>query len=599
MAAAKKHPAARKDRGPDSAVIRRRRLVAVLVVAGTAAAGTAVALSGGRSAQVELAERYVAAWSRADYDGMHRLLTDDAQQRVSRARFAHLHREAAATATSTAIRPAGEAEEQDGDVRVPVTVATRLFGTLRADVALPVTDGDGPQVDWRRSLRFPGLADGEELSASLQLPERATLLTRDGGVLAEGPDRTPDPDLADVAAQTVGQLGPAPEDRRTELRARGVPDDARVGLSGLERALDVQLTGRPGGVLRAGDRTLATSVPRKAAAVRSTVDPRIERAAVTALAGRLGGVVALDPRSGEVLAFAGIAFSGLQPPGSTFKIITAVGGLEQGVTELSSRYPVQTAAVLEGVELQNANEESCGGSLTESFAESCNSVFGPMGAELGATELVEVAERFGFNRPAGIPGAATPTLPPADQIGDDLAVGSTAIGQGKVQATALTMARVASTIAMDGGMPELTLDRATARERPRAPLRKVTDAKTAQTVEKLMLAVVREGTGTLAKVPGVPVAGKTGTAELESTQQCDEPESTAAPGAPVPEVQEGCNEGPEDTTAWFAAYAPAAASKTRPPRVAVAVMLVRNGAGGDTAAPVAKQVLQAALKRGR
>ena len=123
----------------------------------------------------------------------------------------------------------------------------------------------------------------------------------------------------------------------------------------------------------------------------------------------------------------------------------------------SDSWPVQQAAVLEGVELENANGEFCGGSLRDSFAHSCNSVFAPIGAELGAEKLVAEAEKFGFNQKPSLAGAQMSTLPPASEIGDDLAVGSTAIGQGRVLATPLEFATVASTIAEHGMRPQPTL----------------------------------------------------------------------------------------------------------------------------------------------
>ena len=199
---------------------------------------------------------------------------------------------------------------------------------------------------------------------------------------------------------------------------------------------------------------------------------------------------------------------------------------------------------------------------------------------------MEVAERFGFNRtPPGVPGAAASTIPPAGEIGDDLAVGASAIGQGRVQATALQMASVAATIGLRGRRPVMTVD-GTAIGKP-ARTTRVTTPQIARTVEKLMLSVVRAGTGGAAAIPGVRVAGKTGTAELRSTQACE----------PDPENPRGCppeeQADPTDTDAWFASYAPAGNGA---PKVAVGVLLVASGAGGDTAAPAAKQVMLAALR---
>jgi penicillin-binding protein A len=420
-----------------------------------------------------------------------------------------------------------------------------------------------------------------------KMPARATLLARDRTVLAKGDDRS-SPSL--LAPQVVGQLGPIPPERREELAALGVPPDAEVGVSGLERIFDERLLGTPGGQLVAGARVLKRTSPRQAPAVRTTISLPVEQAAVTALGARLGGVVALQPRTGEVLAFAGIAFSGLQPPGSTFKMITTTGALEAGITKPQKAYPVQQKAVLEGVDLENANGEYCGGTLVLSFAKSCNSVFAPLGVQLGAKRLVATAERYGFNAPPDIAGAAESTIPPADQIGDDLAVGSSAIGQGRVQATALQMATVAAAIGLRGRRPHLSLDYDAAHGRE-ASTERATSAKVARTMERLMLAVVRGGTGTRAAIPGVLVAGKTGTAELRTTKKC----------VPDPEKPESCPpedqaNDPTDTDAWFAAYAPAGTGR---PHVAVGVLLVASGAGGDTAAPAARDVLLAGLKATR
>ena len=112
--------------------------------------------------------------------------------------------------------------------------------------------------------------------------------------------------------------------------------------------------------------------------------------------------------------------------------------------------------MLDGVQLHNAGGESCGGTLTEAFAQSCNSVFAPLGAKLGGARLVAMAERFGFNHAPGIPGAAESTIPPASQIQGELDTGSTAIGQGQVLASPLQMALVAATVADGGRRPQPT-----------------------------------------------------------------------------------------------------------------------------------------------
>ena len=383
---------------------------------------------------------------------MHAELSPADQRAIPLRRFTESYRAAATTATATAFRH-GEVGEADGDVvSVPMTVTTRIFGTLRAPVRLTFSgEDDDKRVAWAPNIVFPGLALDERLERSTQLPRRADILARDGTPLAQGQDRTSP--ITDVAASIVGELGEPPAERVAHLGELGYPADARVGTSGLERVFEERVAGRPGGELRAGTRMLARTLPRPATAVRSSIDPAVQRAADTAKGARLGGVAVVRPRTGEILALAGIAFSGLQPPGSTFKIVTLSGVLEHKLAGVNSKYPVETKAVIEGVDLENANGESCGGTLRQSFAHSCNSVFAPLGTRLGPERLVKTAEHFGFNTDPGIPGAATSTIPAASEIGDGLAVGSSAIGQGRVQATALQMAWVAATIAGRGRRP--------------------------------------------------------------------------------------------------------------------------------------------------
>src|SRR4029453_18722094 len=148
---------------------------------------------------------------------------------------------------------------------------------------------------------------------------------------------------------------------RREIYALGFPRDWPVGQTGLEEVFEQRLRGRPGGELIANDRVLARAKPKSAPTLRTTIDPRLQEAAVVGLAGRLGGVAALDARTAEIRALAGIAFSAPQPPGSTFKIITTTAALERNLVKPSTEFPVETHAIIDGVELENANGESCGG----------------------------------------------------------------------------------------------------------------------------------------------------------------------------------------------------------------------------------------------
>jgi cell division protein FtsI/penicillin-binding protein 2 len=376
-----------------------------------------------------------------------------------------------------------------------------------------------------------------------------------------------------VAGEIVGHLGPIPPDETASYAAAGYPTDAKVGRNGLERIFERQLAGKPGGTLLAGGRVLASTTPIPGTSVTTTIDPALETAAITAMAGRFAGITAMDPRTGQVLALAGIAFSDSQPPGSTMKIITATGALEAGIVRLSTVFPIATSSTIDGYTLQNANGEACGGTFLNAFAVSCNSVFAPLGVKLGGARLVNMAERFGFNQPPPFAGVADSVIPSAATIGSALSIGSSAIGQGQVLTTPLEMADAGATIAIGGRrpLPTLTLNAA-----PRFV--QVTSPTVAAEVQRMMIAVVRFGTGTAAQIPGVGVAGKTGTAELRDT-------AVPPGGTPLTPAQLL-----QATDAWFVGYAPVGA-----PRIVVGALFPNQGAGGMTAAPAVHDVLAAAL----
>ena len=252
--------------------------------------------------------------------------------------------------------------------------------------------------------------------------------------------------------------------------------------------------------------------------------------------------------------------------------MTTTAALEADKVKPSKQFPVETEAVIDGVPLENANGESCGGTFNESFAHSCNSVFAPLGVKVGAKRLVEMAERFGWNERPTIAGAQPSTIPAADEIESPLDLGSTrhrpGPGAGHAAADGL------------GGPDDRQRRRArgpdAAAPASRPGAQRVTSAGWPTRSTRLMVGVVGYGTGTAGAVPGVQVAGKTGTAEL------------GTPAAPTPSRADD----PSNTDAWFTAFAPRGK-----PRIAVAVLFVRNGAGGAVAAPAAQGVLWRALKR--
>ena len=169
--------------------------------------------------------------------------------------------------------------------------------------------------------------------------------------------------------------------------------------------------------------------------------------------------------------------------------MTATAALELGLARPETRFPVETRAVLEGVPLENANGELCGGTFANAFAHSCNSVFAPLGVRIGADRLVDAARRYGWGEPPTLAGARPSTLPEPQAIGGPLAVGATAIGQGKVLATPLALAVVAHTVATGGIRRVPTVTGGPGRAR------RVTTPAVAATLERMMVRVVQDGTG--------------------------------------------------------------------------------------------------------
>jgi penicillin-binding protein A len=576
------------NQSPTTADRRRRLVTRALPLALVALVAFVVGLTAGSpgSPEKDAAGRFADAWAAKNFKAMYAELNEASRARVSRKKFEAAYREAQETATVREIEAgsAGDAQSAGAGKVVPVamTIQTVAFGSVEEDLDVPYGHGG---IEWDESLVFPGLRPGEELAADVELAERAPILARDGTPLAEGPAEEREHPLGSAAIDVTGEVGEAPEEEWPDLARHGFSPETPVGISGLERAFNARLAGKPGGKLLAvaedgsSVRTLAQGKPQKGAPVKTTIDPALQEVAVSALAGRAGGVAVLDAKRGDVRALAGQAFSAPQPPGSTFKIVTTTAALEAGKVSLDDEFEITNGVNVGGRFLNNANGEYCGGTFRQAFAESCNAVFAPLGPAVGNDKLVETAEKYGFNSPPTLyaPQIVSEVEPEESsiptEIGEEIDLGVSAIGQGEVLATPLEMANVAQAVGNNGvRMPTSIV--ANKKLRPDAEPVRVMSPKVSGELTELMIGVVNEGTGTAADISEAQVAGKTGTAELG------------------PKPGEENSENPvQIKDAWFSAFAPAEKAK-----LAVGVLLIEaEAAGGEVAAPIAAEVLSAGL----
>jgi cell division protein FtsI/penicillin-binding protein 2 len=573
---------------PSEAEQRRRLLTRTLPLSIVALVAFVLGASAGApgSPEKDAASRFTEAWAKGEFAAMHGELNEASRRQVSVAELARAYREAAETATLRSLEPhsPGSSHDSDGETVVPVTIETTTvdFGEYEGEVDLPYVDGG---IAWDPSLVFPGLHRGEHLESEVELAPRAPILAADGTPLAEGEAEAREHPIGSAAIDVTGEVGAPEEEDLPKLARQGFSPETPVGISGLERAFNSRLAGRPGGTLLAAPdsgggtpRVLASGKPKPGAPVKTTIDPDLQVTAVNALGGRSGGVAVLDAANGDIRALAGQAFSAPQPPGSTFKMITTTAALQAGVVSLDDEFEVTNGATV-GRFIENANGEYCGGTFRQAFAESCNADFAPLGPKIGNDKMVETAERFGFNSPPTLyaPRIVREVEPEEStiptEIGEEADLGVTAIGQGEVLATPLEMATVAQTIGNDGvRMPTAIV--ADKKLRPNAKPVRVMSPKLAGELTELMIGVVNEGTGYAGAIPQAQVAGKTGTAEL----------------GPKP-GQENAEHPEQIKDAWFAAFAPADKAK-----LAIGVLLIEaEAAGGEVAAPIASEVLSAGL----
>ena len=382
-----------------------------------------------------------------------------------------------------------------------------------------------------------------------------------------------------------------------------------LGSTGIEKFRSSELNGQTDTGVQSILDQLQGRKPRGQKVVTS-LDPKAQRVAVQALGEHQGAVVALEPRSGAVTvmasspsynpnslksnaAYARLARDSSSPlinratqfgyaPGSTFKVVTATAAIDSGKFTPQSTVSGRNDIVISGVPLQNDENESLGQiTLTEALAKSVNTVWAQVGERVGRATMTRYMNRFGFDRKPKLDYPATEMSTSGSYEGNRLVsplspkvdLGRMSIGQDKLAVVPLQMAEVAAAVANSGRLmtPHLASrvvnseGQTVTRIKPSVQS-VVMKSSTAAQVRSMMEAVVNVGTGTSAQIPGVQVAGKTGTAETQI--------------------------GTAINNVWFIAFAPAAN-----PKVAIAVTLKAvPGQGAAFAAPIARQVMEQLLR---
>lgn len=471
----------------------------------------------------------------------------------------------------------------------------RLYLTLAGGFGLLVL-----MLGWWQVVAADSLKDRADNQQTLQaekLIDRGRILTADGTILAYSRARRVDGQRlfervypqGDLAAQVVGYTS------------------TNQGKAGIESSYNRYLAGSFGTEPLLQRLNLKE---KQGANVQLSIDSRVQKVAQEQLAGKTGAVVALNPTTGQIIAMASsptfdnqtvlddyksiLAQSGsplvnrstlgLYPPGSTFKVVTATSALESGSYDPSSMFPGGSSYETPGGDIRNfGNATYPPHTLSTALTNSINTTFAQIGDELGREQLGATMTAYGFGErpPLDLPEVAISArrgpggkVLPNDQRGEDTA--RIAIGQEQLTVTPLQMAMVAGTVANGGTLmaPRLMsriVDRAgsVVKRAESQEMGQVMSPQDADELTTMMEDVVREGTGTAAALSstGTTVAGKTGTAETADASK---------------------------NQAWFIGFAPAEA-----PEVAIAVVIEDTSlTGGTAAAPVAAQVMRAAISPG-
>ncbi|APU16769.1 MULTISPECIES: penicillin-binding transpeptidase domain-containing protein [Actinoalloteichus] len=327
----------------------------------------------------------------------------------------------------------------------------------------------------------------------------------------------------EFARALLGSAGPVTQEIMDDDPGRYRVGDI-VGLSGLQRTLDDRLRGTGGVavVIDGTERELFSSEPVPGETVTLTLDPAVQNAADRALAAepRASALVAVRISDGHVLAVAGgpdggsgdVALNGWVPPGSTFKMVSAMALLDGGDVTLDQPVDCPSTIEVDGHTVKNAFPEALGEvPFRENFARSCNTAFVALAPNLGSDGLTDAAAKLGIGGDWDIGvGVSTGSVPPADGAS---AQAASAFGQGQTTVSPMTMAAATAGVAAgQWKQPRLVVEP----EQAETPVetREPLDTDSVDALHTMMREVVTDGTATrLAEVPGDPVHGKTGTAE--------------------------------------------------------------------------------------
>lgn len=474
-----------------------------------------------------------------------------------------------------------------------VALANRLTRTVFLFTALfAVLIGNITYIQVIKASEYQDMPSNNHTINKARFIKRGSIITADGLTLAESVQQA-DGTYArsypngNLAAHVVGYYS------------------QQYGTMGIENTQNDTLTGSKDYSSWQNALNSLAGISEPGNSVQLTIDSRIQRAAEQALAGRVGAIVALDPRSGAVLAWASAptfdntniqaaieaanasggadtsmydrATLALYTPGSTFKVLTLASALENGLATLDTIYDSPGRMEIGGADVVSIGERGHGKiSLAKAFALSSNTVFGQVADGLGAEKLVATARAFGYGRQLGLDfTTAASVMPNPEEMTEwELAWAGAGqpVGQGHTpgpQATVMQNALMAATIANNGiamnpyVVSQILAPDGTVLKTTRGhSLGQAVGSGTAEQVKQAMLDVVQNGTGSAAAIAGVKVAGKTGTAETN-------------------------NANANSTFVGFAPY--------DTPTVAIAVVIEQNAKGEESAAAVGGQVLRAAL----